>query len=128
MTRILVAITALSIATALSSIGKASAEDIENGRRVFRLCAACHNVDSDTNKFGPHLKGVFGRPAGAVTDYNYSQAMRSAGAAGLVWDQASLTEFLTNPRKKVPGTKMSFGGLWSTSEIADLLAYIRAYP
>jgi cytochrome c len=54
--------------------------------------------------------------------------MKTAGAGGLVWDEAALSEFLSNPKKKVPGTKMSFGGLWTTSEITDLIGYLRANP
>lgn len=117
-----------SIAGLLVMTSAASAEDLENGRRVFRLCVACHTVDSDRNGFGPHLKGVFGRPAGSLPDYRYSDAMKAAGAGGLVWDEAALSEFLSSPKKKVPGTKMSFGGLWTTSEITDLIAYLRAFP
>jgi cytochrome c len=123
-----VATSAVSIAILVAGVGLASAEDIDHGRRVFRLCVACHVADSDTNKFGPHLKGVFGRRAGAVPNFKYSQAMQAAGAGGLVWDDASLSEFLYSPRKKVPGTSMSFGGLWTSSEIADLIAYLRTNP
>ncbi|MFK0332036.1 c-type cytochrome [Rhizobium sp. NPDC090275] len=117
-----------SIASLLVMTSAASAEDLENGRRVFRLCVACHTVDSDRNGFGPHLKGVFGRAAGSLPDYRYSDAMKTAGAGGLVWDEAALSEFLSSPKKKVPGTKMSFGGLWTASEITDLIAYLRANP
>ncbi len=117
-----------SIAILLAMTSAASAEDLEHGRRVFRLCVACHTVDSDRNGFGPHLKGVVGRAAGGLPDYRYSEAMKTAGAGGLVWDEAALAEFLSSPKKKVPGTKMSFGGLWTTSEITDLIAYLRANP
>jgi len=117
-----------SIASLIVMTSTASAEDLENGRRVFRLCVACHTVDSDRNGFGPHLKGVVGRAAGGLPDYRYSEAMKTADAGGLVWDEAALAEFLSSPKKKVPGTKMSFGGLWTTSEITDLIAYLRANP
>lgn len=105
-----------------------SAQDLENGRRAFRSCASCHSVDSERSGFGPYLKGVVGRPAGRLAGYRYSEAMKAAGAGGLVWDEAALAEFLSSPKKKVPGTKMSFGGLWTTSEIDDLIGYLRANP
>lgn len=86
----------------------------------------CHSIDSDTNKAGPHLKGVFARPAGSVADFRYSKAMSEAGAAGLIWDDAALAEFLSSPKTKVPNTSMRFWGTWFQSEIDDLIAYLKA--
>ncbi|WP_283193142.1 cytochrome c family protein [Rhizobium sp. AN80A] len=117
-----------SITSLLVMTSTVSAQDLENGRRAFRSCASCHSVDSERSGFGPYLKGVVGRPAGSLSGYRYSEAMKAAGAGGLVWDEAALAEFLSSPKKKVPGTKMSFGGLWTTSEIDDLIGYLRANP
>jgi cytochrome c len=126
MSKILVRMAVAASAVALFK--GASAADLEHGARVFRLCISCHVANSDTNKFGPHLKGVIGRRAGTVENFKYSKAMQSAGAAGLVWDETSLAEFLYSPRKKVPGTSMSFGGLWTDAEIEDVTAYLRTFP
>ncbi|MBB6486868.1 c-type cytochrome [Rhizobium lusitanum] len=104
------------------------AEDIAHGARVFRLCASCHSVDSETNRFGPFLKGVVGRRAAAVPNYRYSEAMVKAAADGLSWDEKTLAEYLYSPKSKVPGTSMRFGGLWTASEIEDVIAYLRANP
>lgn len=106
----------------------AFAADPAHGKRVFQNCSSCHVVDSDRARFGPTLKGVVGRKAAAVAGFNYSQAMKDAGAAGLVWDEASLAEFLSSPKKKVPGTSMRFWGLWTQSEIEDVIAYLKANP
>jgi cytochrome c len=106
----------------------AHAEDIDHGRRVFNTCASCHVVDADTNKYGPSLKGVFGRKAGAVEGFRYSKAMTDAGAAGLVWDDKTLADFLYSPKKAVPGTSMRFWGLWSEAEIRDVIAYLKTFP
>jgi cytochrome c len=106
----------------------ASSADLEHGARVFETCAACHAIDSDVNKMGPHLKGVVGRAAGSVPDFRYSQSMRKAGADGLVWDETALAEFLSSPKKKVPGTSMRFWGLWFQSEIDDVIAFMKANP
>lgn len=103
-------------------------EDIAHGKRVFQVCASCHAADSETNRFGPYLKGVVGRGAGVVPGYKYSQATRDAGANGLVWDEPALAEFLYSPKTKVPGTSMRFWGLWSQTEIRDVIAYLRTNP
>ena len=74
--------------------------------------------------------GVVGRKAGSAESFqgHYSQAMKDAGAAGLVWDEASLAEYLKSPRQKVPGNKMAFGGLTSDDDIANVIAYLKANP
>lgn len=102
----------------------ASAQDIAAGKKVFARCAACHNAETAANKLGPHLHGVIGRVAGSLEGYNYSKAMNEAGAAGLVWDEPALGEYLANPRARVPGTKMAFPGLKKPEEIRDVIAYI----
>lgn len=110
----------------LVSAAPAFAQDVEAGKRVFARCAACHNVETATNKLGPHLQGVVGRTAGSLEGYSYSKAMTDAGAAGLVWDEATLREYLTNPKASVPGTKMAFAGLRRPEEIRDVIAYIES--
>jgi len=106
----------------------AHAQDIEAGKAAFRKCAACHATDTTTNKVGPHLGDVIGRTAGTVENYNYSKAMKEAGAAGLVWDEAHLTDYLVAPKAKVPGTKMAFAGIKNPDELANLVAYLKSLP
>ncbi len=119
-----------SIALALSVAavaGSSLAADAERGARIFRSCSSCHIVDDTRSTFGPSLKGVVGRQAGAMADYVYSPALKSAGEKGLIWDERELAEFLASPSKKVPGTKMRFWGLWSF-EIEDVIAFLKANP
>jgi cytochrome c len=92
------------------------------GASVFRQCAACHNADSTATKIGPGLKGLFGRKAGSVDGFPYSDAMR---ASGLTWDEANLRAYLTNPKAKVPGNRMPFGGVKDPQKLEDLLAYLK---
>ena len=47
-------------------------------------------------------------------------------ASGLTWTEAELTEYLTSPKAKVPGNKMSFGGLSDANQLADLIAYLKS--
>lgn len=103
------------------------AQDATAGATVFKKCAACHVVDKDQNKVGPSLHGLFGRKAGTHPDFAYSSAMKSAGEAGLVWDETALRDYLHNPRTKVKGTKMAFVGLKDDQEITDLIAYLKQY-
>ena len=69
---------------------------------------------------GPRHRGVVGRRAGSVADYNYSAALKSSG---LTWDEATLDRWLTNPSALVPGTKMFFK-LDSPQDRADVIAYL----
>lgn len=106
----------------------AQAQDIDAGKAVFRKCAACHNAETDANKVGPSLKGVIGRTAGTAPGYSYSQAMKAAGAAGLVWDEVNLAEYLTDPKAKVPTNKMGFPGLKNPDEVKNVIAYLKSIP
>lgn len=97
-----------------------AAGDPERGKTIYARCAGCHAIDR--NRVGPRHAGLFGRPAGGLEDYAYSDAMR---ASGLVWDEATLDRFLTNPRALVPGTKMGFAGVKDATDRADLIAYLK---
>lgn len=116
--------TAVSLAAFILFAHPVHAQDIEAGKAVFRKCAACHAADTTTNKIGPHLGDVVGRTAGTVEGFNYSKAMKDAGAAGLIWDNAHLAEYLAAPKTKVPGTKMAFAGIKKEDELANLVAYL----
>ena len=98
------------------------ADDPAKGEKVFRKCKACHYVDKEKNKTGPHLVNIIGRAAGAVEGYKYSNAM--AGSS-LVWDEETIAGFLAKPKKYLKGTKMAFVGLRKESDIADVIAYLK---
>lgn len=100
--------------------------DAAKGKKVFRKCKACHVVDKEKNRVGPHLVGIFGRPAASVEKFKYSKAMKAKAAEGLVWDEASLAEFLAAPKKYLKGTKMAFVGLKKQDDIDNVIAYIKA--
>ena len=100
------------------------------GKHVFNRCIACHEAATDRDKVGPHLMGVVGRTAGSAESFlgHFSEAMKSAGAAGLVWDETHMTEYLVAPKAKVPGTKMAFAGIKKPDELANLVAYLKTLP
>ena len=119
---------ASALALSFGASGAALAQDaaqIEAGEKVFRKCAACHAVgEGAENKVGPELADVIGRTAGTAPDFKYSDAMVEYGAAGNVWDEATLKPYLENPRGVVKGTKMAFAGLKKPEELDAVVAYI----
>jgi cytochrome c len=107
-------------ALAASLIGApAVAADIAHGQEVFRACAACHTDKPDA--LGPSLKGVIGRKSAALDDFRYSNPMRRAN---LVWDEATLRQFLADPQAKVAGNRMPFGGLTDPKDVDDVVGYL----
>jgi cytochrome c len=105
--------------------------DAALGKKTFSItCMACHDAVSSVDKVGPHLSGVVGRAAGTTESYlgKYSSAMKAAGAAGLVWDEANLADYLRSPKVKVPGNRMAFAGLKREADVANVIAYLKADP
>lgn len=102
--------------------------DADKGKKVFNKCKACHAVgEGAKNKVGPQLNGIIGRTAAQDEDFKYSKAMIEKGEEGLVWDDESLSAYLTKPKDFVPGTKMSFPGLKKEDEIENILAYLATF-
>jgi cytochrome c len=99
--------------------------DAAKGEAVFKKCKACHVADEAKNRVGPYLLGVFGRKAATAEGYKYSDAMIAKGAEGVVWDEATLDTYLTNPKDFVPGNKMTFAGLPKPEDRADVIAYLK---
>ena len=103
----------------------ASAQDAAAGEKVFLKCKACHQIgEGAKNAVGPVLNGVVGRHSGSVEGYNYSEANKNSG---LTWDEATLKEYLKNPKAKVPGTKMIFPGLPAEADIDNVIAYLKQF-
>lgn len=97
-----------------------AAGDAVAGEKLYVRCQGCHSID--TNRVGPRHQGLFGRAAGSLEDYNYSDAMK---ASGVVWDETTLDKFLTAPREYINGTKMPFAGMKDPQERADLIAWLK---
>jgi cytochrome c len=110
------------------SAGQSQAQDAAAGEKVFAKCKACHIIDKDQNKVGPSLMGVVGRTAGTHPNFKYSNGMIEAGKAGLVWDDAKLTEYLRDPRGMIKGGKMAFPGLKKDEDLANVIAYLKQFP
>ena len=101
----------------------AFAADAAKGKKLFTKCKACHNVDAPKNKVGPHLVGIVGRNAGAADGYTkYSKAIKDSG---IVWDEANLDKWLTNPKAMYPKTKMIYPGLKKAEDRAHVIEYLK---
>jgi cytochrome c len=99
-----------------------AAADLERGELLGLACAACHTLTAGApHNVGPNLHGVFGRPAAALPDFAYSEALR---ASGLVWTPRALDAWLAQPQTFVPGTTMAFSGYRSAADRRDLIAYL----
>lgn len=95
----------------------------EAGAKVAKKCIACHTLDKGgANKVGPNLWNIVNAPKGKRPGFVYSKVMAAAGG---VWDQQHLFDFLKRPGKYMPGTKMSFAGLSKPEDSADVIAYLK---
>ena len=108
-----------SAALSFASVEGALPGDPARGRTLYQGCEACHSLDD--NDLGPKHRGVVGRRAGSVADYAYSAALKNSG---LVWDEALLNRWLTNPSALVPGTKMFFQ-VSDAQNRADIIAFLK---
>jgi cytochrome c len=95
--------------------------DPARGEEIYARCGACHALETD--RTGPRHCGLFGRRAGSVKGFAYSDAMKRSG---IVWDARTLDWFLASPTRAVPGTAMGYAGIDDAQERADLIAYLRA--
>lgn len=115
-------IAAGALALSLSSAVFALDCDSGVGQQVFQTkCSACHALDSD--RVGPHLAGVVGRPMGSVKGFTYSQALAGAKDS---WTLERLDTWLTSPARMFPETTMAFGGLRKAEERKAVLCFLQS--
>jgi cytochrome c len=96
-----------------------AAPDAVRGEQLYQGCQDCHSLD--TNDVGPKHRGVFGRTAGSVADFNYSPALKNSG---IIWDERTLDAWLTDPQAFVAGSKMFFH-LDAAQDRADIIEYLK---
>lgn len=97
-----------------------AAPDVVRGELVYARCLACHALAYD--RVGPRHCGLFGRLAGSVPGFNYSPAMKNSK---IRWDEKTLDLFLTKPLKLVPGSSMTYDGIASPEDRANLIGYLK---
>jgi len=115
------AISFANIAVAQSLDDLLAGADAGAGERAFRQCKPCHTVESGgANRTGPNLYNALGRDV-AAADFRYSKALQEFGGT---WTVERLYAFLENPRKAIPGTKMTYRGLSDAKDRANMIAFL----
>lgn len=113
--------------TGMASAQSAKPEELEppsleRGAELWGKCRACHTIEAKgRNIVGPRLYGVFGRRAGSVADYRYSEVMRKSS---VVWTEQTMDAYLAATQDFMPGTKM-YGGLAIAQDRVDLIAWLK---
>ncbi|WBY16553.1 cytochrome c family protein [Erythrobacteraceae bacterium WH01K] len=102
-----------------------AAGSAEAGEKVFAKCTACHTINQGgAAGIGPNLYGIMGKPIGKhAAGFAYSSALSEKGG---VWDFDAMNEWLKSPRGFAAGTKMSFAGLGSIEDRANVILYMLA--
>jgi cytochrome c len=110
--------TCLLVSSTLSIAGWA--QTTGSGKEVFeKRCGGCHALDRD--KQGPRLKGVYGRAAGSVDSFQYSDTLKKSK---IIWTDETLEKWLTDTEKLVPDNNMTFH-VESSSERGEIIAYLK---
>lgn len=131
----------LSLYVTLAAVAFAApsfADDVEAGAKLFTKCKACHSIIADDGtaivkggKVGPNLYGVVGRPAASYPDFNYGDGIKGAAAAGLIWDEALIAEYVVDPTKFIDShggtgaSKMTFKLPKGGEQVAAYLASVK---
>lgn len=100
-------------------------EDMSLGERQFaRKCSVCHTLTpSDGNRAGPTLYGVFGREAGSLPGYPYSEGLKTSG---LIWNEETIAElFDKGPDHVTPGSKMPLQVITDEKKLDALVAFLK---
>ena len=101
------------------------AANVAAGEEQSKKCVSCHTfTNGGANGTGPNNFGVVGRKPGAHPGFAYSTAMTDFGAKQPVWDYEQIAEFIKEPQKHMPGTKMTFVGLKKTQDRVNVIAYL----
>jgi len=119
-TRLGARLIALMVLVVVPGMSPVLAADAEHGKALYKACAACHTDKPGT--IGPTLKGVVGRKSGALDDFRYSAAMKRAE---LVWDEATLRNYISDPQGTVKGNRMPFAGIKQPTDADDIVAYLK---
>jgi cytochrome c len=94
--------------------------DPAKGREIYGRCEGCHSIEA--NRVGPRHAGLFGRKAGSLTDFEYSDALKKSG---IVWNEKTLDTWLKDPNAMVPGNIMAVSLVPDPKDRADVIAFLK---
>ena len=98
--------------------------NIKKGEAYTKKCSVCHSFKNDgKNKLGPNLYNIYGRKIASIKNFAYSKALKNLKSN---WDIVNLDNFLLNPKKWAPGTKMVFIGIKNDQERAQVIKYLQS--
>lgn len=118
----------LALAALMSAVAlPALAQDLPPGQRVFRTqCGACHTTEEGgRNGVGPNLHGIVGRRMGEVAGFRYSANVRAKHEENATWDEATLRQYIANPKSVLPQGSMPYAGLRSEQQLNDLIDWLK---
>jgi cytochrome c len=111
----------LGLAICFAPFIPAEAQNAGDGKGLLeKRCAGCHALDRD--KEGPRLGGVYGRAAGTVESFSYSDALKKSG---LTWNDEALEKWLEDTGRLVPGNDMDFRVV-NPEERRGIISYLKA--
>ncbi|MGI9384614.1 MAG: c-type cytochrome [Methyloligellaceae bacterium] len=100
-------------------------KDMSLGERQFaRKCSVCHTLKPDDgNRAGPTLYKLFGRKAGSLPGYPYSDALKESD---IIWNERTIgLLFDHGPQRVTPGTKMPLQQILDPRKREALIAYLK---
>ncbi|WP_281994746.1 c-type cytochrome [Ruegeria faecimaris] len=100
-------------------------DQMDNGERQFvRKCSICHSLTADGHRrAGPTLSGVFGRRAGSLPGYFYSDTLQDSD---IIWNDETINAlFDQGPDHYIPGSKMPMQRITQADDRKDLIAFLR---
>lgn len=98
----------------IAMLNSAHAEDAVDiaaaSKQFLNSCGVCHSVEPNAEiRQGPNLLTAFGRTAGTLAEFpTFSDAVKKAGAGGLIWNEESLDKWITNAAEFIPGSAMPY--------------------